>query len=150
MLETLKENKKETISIIITSDKTYKNLEIKKGYKESDILGGEDPYGASKSAADIAINSYVKSFFNKKNNNNSNCVVARAGNVIGGGDWSKDRLIPDCIKSWMKNKSVEIRNPNSTRPWQHVFDVILGYLTLAVKLKKIKDCMEKLLISGLI
>ena len=82
MLETLKENK-ETISIIITSDKTYKNLEIKKGYKESDILGGEDPYGASKSAADIAINSYVKSFFNKKNNNNL-IAVARAGNVIGG------------------------------------------------------------------
>ena len=137
LLETLKENKKETISIIITSDKTYKNLEIKKGYKESDALGGVDPYGASKSAADIAINSYVKSFFNKKNNNNL-IAVARAGNVIGGGDWSKDRLIPDCIKSWMKNKAVEIRNPNSTRPWQHVFDVILGYLTLAVKIKKNK------------
>ena len=82
LLETLKENKK-TISIIITSDKTYKNLEIKKGYKESDILGGEDLYGASKSAADIAINSYVKSFFNKKNNNNL-IAIARAGNVIGG------------------------------------------------------------------
>ncbi len=137
LLESLKKNKKETISIIITSDKTYKNIETKKGYKENDFLGGEDPYGASKSAADIVINSYVKSFFSESSNKNF-IAVARAGNVIGGGDWSNDRLIPDCMRSWVKKKSVKIRNPNSTRPWQHIFDVINGYLTLAVKLKKNK------------
>ena len=138
LLESLKKNNKETISIIITSDKTYKNFETKKGYKENDFLGGEDPYGASKSAADIAINSYVKSFFNNRKNKNF-IAVARAGNVIGGGDWSSDRLIPDCMRSCAKKIPVKIRNPNSTRPWQHILDVINGYLTLAVQLKKNKN-----------
>ena len=137
ILESLKQNNKETISIIITSDKSYKNIETNRGYVESDILGGDDPYGASKSAADIAVNSYVKSFFNNKYNKNF-VAVARAGNVIGGGDWTEDRLIPDCMKSWLKKKHVKIRNPNSTRPWQHVLDVIYGYLILAVNLKKNK------------
>ena len=137
ILESLKQNNKETISVIITSDKSYKNIETNRGYVESDILGGDDPYGASKSAADIAVNSYVKSFFNYKKNKNF-VVVARAGNVIGGGDWTEDRLIPDCMKSWLKKKHVKIRNPNSTRPWQHVLDVIYGYLILAVNLKKNK------------
>ncbi len=137
LLESLRGVKKETISIIITSDKSYKNIETKKGYTEKDILAGEDPYGASKSSADIAINSYVKSFFN--NNENKNFIaVARAGNVIGGGDWSEDRLIPDCIRACLKKKTVKIRNPNSTRPWQHVLDVIYGYLILAINLKKNK------------
>jgi CDP-glucose 4,6-dehydratase len=137
LLQSLRENKKETISIIITSDKTYKNVEIKKGYKENDTLGGEDPYGASKSAADIAVNCYVKSFFNKKDNKNL-IAVARAGNVIGGGDWSEGRLMPDCMKSWLYKKTVNIRNPNATRPWQHVLDVVNGYLSLAACLKKNK------------
>ena len=137
LLHSLKENKKETVSIIITSDKTYKNIETQKGYKENDTLGGEDPYGASKSAADIAVKCYVKSFFNKKNNKNL-IAVARAGNVIGGGDWSDGRLIPDCMRSWLIRKTVNIRNPNATRPWQHVLDVVNGYLTLAVSLKKNK------------
>ena len=120
---------------MITSDKAYKNLEIKRGYIENDILKGEDPYGASKSAADIAINSYFKSFFLKKNNKVL-IAIARAGNVIGGGDWSANRIIPDCVRSWSKNNNVIIRNPNSTRPWQHVLDVIYGYIKLAIKLKK--------------
>ena len=139
ILESLKKiKKKETIAVLITSDKVYKNIEIKKGYKENDILGGIDPYGASKAAAEIAIESYLKSFFIKKNNKVF-IGVARAGNVIGGGDWSDNRLIPDCMKSWLKNKKAVIRNPGSTRPWQHVLDVINGYVTLAYFLKKKKN-----------
>ena len=139
ILEALKsiQFKKKCICVLITSDKSYKNLEIKKGYKEEDSLGGKDPYSASKSSADIAINSYFNSFFSVKKSK-LRIAVARAGNVIGGGDWSEDRLIPDCIKSWNKKKIVHIRNPNSTRPWQHVLDVINGYLILALNLKKNK------------
>ena len=134
LLESLKSVKKKTNVIIITSDKVYKNIETKKGYQENDRLGGLDPYGASKSATEIAIQSYISSFFSNKNGNIRICT-ARAGNVIGGGDWSPDRLIPDCMRSWLKNKIVKIRNPNSTRPWQHVLEVIFGYLTLAINLK---------------
>ena len=134
ILECLKLQKKNSVSVIITSDKTYKNIETRKGYKETDILGGVDPYGASKSSADIAIKSYIKSFF-EISNNNKTIGVARAGNVIGGGDWSMDRLIPDCFKKWIKNQKVIIRNPNATRPWQNVIDVIIGYIILAIKFK---------------
>jgi len=138
ILESIKDLKKETVVIIITSDKVYKNLEINRGYKENDLLGGLDPYGASKSAAEISIKSYVSSFFLKKNNKIL-IATARAGNVIGGGDWSENRLIPDCIKNWSKNKKVLIRNPNSTRPWQHVLDVLNGYINLAASLKISKN-----------
>ena len=139
VLEALKSKKfkKEIVVVLITSDKAYKNVEKQEGYKESDFLGGLDPYGASKSAADIAISSYVKSFFSKKNNKII-ISIARAGNVIGGGDWSNDRLLPDCIKSWLKGKKVIIRNPQATRPWQHVLEVLNGYLKLASFLKKNK------------
>ena len=132
LLESLKVLKKQCVVVMITSDKVYKNLEIERGYKENDLLGGHDPYSASKASADIAIKSYSESFFN---NSNIKIVIARAGNVIGGGDWSEGRLIPDCMKSCLKNKKVFIRSPNSTRPWQHVLDVLYGYLTLALKLK---------------
>ena len=106
-------NKKCTI-ILVTSDNSYKNLELNRGYKENDLLGGHDPYSASKGCAELIIQSYYQSFIKK--NKNLRIGVARAGNVIGGGDWSKDRLIPDCIKSWSKNKKVVLRNPSSTRP----------------------------------
>ena len=135
ILESLKKMNKSCVAVIITSDKVYRNLEIKRGYRENDLLGGIDPYSASKASADIAIKSYAKSFFKKKK---IKIGIARAGNVIGGGDWSSGRLIPDCIKSWSKNKKVIIRNPYSTRPWQHVLDVLNGYLTLASNLKKNK------------
>ena len=115
--------------LIITSDKCYLNKEIKKGYKENDQLGGDDPYSASKASAEIIFNTYAKSFF--YNQNKFGYATARAGNVIGGGDWSKDRLIPDCIKSIIKKKKLMIRNPISTRPWQHVLEPISGYLLLA-------------------
>ena len=135
VLECLRSVKKKTTAVIITSDKAYKNIETKKGYKEKDVLKGDDPYGASKSSADIAISSYYHSYFSKKNSKVL-ISIARAGNVIGGGDWSPNRIVTDCIKSWSKNKLVKIRNPKSTRPWQHVLDVVYGYTQLAIKLNR--------------
>ena len=137
IMESLKQVKKKCISVIITSDKSYKNLEIKRGYHEDDVLGGKDPYSASKGAAEIIIQSFIHSYFKTKNNNKF-IAVARAGNVVGGGDWSSDRLIPDCIKAWSKNKTVFIRNPNSTRPWQHVLEALRGYIYLSIKLDENK------------
>tara|TARA_A100001011_G_C14279753_1_gene831033 strand:- start:1054 stop:2136 length:1083 start_codon:yes stop_codon:yes gene_type:complete len=133
ILESLKSVKKSCVALFITSDKTYKNFEKKAGYKEDEILGGNDLYSSSKASADILINSYVKSFFLKKKN--IIIGIARAGNVIGGGDWSQYRLIPDCVKAWSKKKKVIIRNPNSTRPWQHVLEIIWGYILFSIKLK---------------
>jgi len=138
ILESLRQLKKKCIAIIITSDKCYENLEIKRGYHENDRLGGKDPYSASKASADIAIRSYISSFFSHKNNNVL-IATARAGNVIGGGDWSPNRLIPDCVRSWSKKKKVLIRSPNSTRPWQHVLEAIYGYIILAINLNKNKN-----------
>ena len=135
LLESLRQLKKKCIVVMITSDKSYENLEIKRGYHEKDKLGGKDPYSASKASADIAITSYMNSFFSTKNNNIF-VATARAGNVIGGGDWSPNRLIPDCVRSWSKKKKVLIRSPYSTRPWQHVLEVIYGYIILAINLKK--------------
>jgi len=137
VLESLREIKKNCIVVLITSDKSYKNLEIKRGYNESDILGGKDPYSASKASAELAIQSHISSFFSLKKTKVL-IGVARAGNVIGGGDWSENRLIPDCVKSWSKNKKALIRNPNSTRPWQHVLEAVGGYLLFASTLKKNK------------
>ena len=133
ILESLRDYKKKCIVVLITSDKSYKNIEIKRGYKEDDRLGGTDPYSASKGATEIAIQSYIRSFFK---DDRIRIAVGRAGNVIGGGDWSENRLIPDCIKCWSKNKKVKIRNANSTRPWQHVLEALSGYLSLASNLKK--------------
>ena len=138
ILESLRNYKKKITVVIITSDKAYKNIEISRGYKEHDRLGGLDPYSASKASADLATQSYINSYFKYKKN--IQIAVARAGNVIGGGDWAEGRLIPDCIKSWSKNKKVIIRNPKSTRPWQHVLDVLRGYLILAINLRNNKKC----------
>ncbi len=136
ILESLRGLKNNCVAIIITSDKVYKNFEIKRGYRENDLLGGNDPYGASKASAEFALNSYIKSFFQK--NTKVRIGIARAGNVIGGGDWSSNRLIPDCIRSCSKSKRLKIRNPNSTRPWQHVLEAVYGYLIFAINLKKNK------------
>tara|TARA_B110000259_G_scaffold183878_1_gene229875 strand:+ start:648 stop:1775 length:1128 start_codon:yes stop_codon:yes gene_type:complete len=129
ILESLKDYENECTVIMITSDKCYDNVEWPWGYKETDKLGGKDIYSGSKGAAELVINSYVESFF--KDNDKIKIGVGRAGNVIGGGDWAKDRIIVDCVKSWSKNKVVEIRSPNATRPWQHVLEPLSGYLTLA-------------------
>ena len=132
ILESVRYLKKETIIVLITSDKVYKNLEVTRGYNENDTLGGLDPYGASKSAAEISIKSYIKSFFSNKKNKIF-IATARAGNVIGGGDWSTKRLIPDAIRSLIKKKKILIRNPNFNRPWQLVLEPLKGYLILAKK-----------------
>ena len=134
VMESLVSLRNNCIAVIITSDKSYKNLEIERGYKETDVLGGADPYSASKASAELIIQSYFKSYLNDKKN--IRIAVARAGNVIGGGDWSEDRLIPDCVRSWSKNEKVIIRNPDSTRPWQHVLDALYGYITLSINLRK--------------
>ena len=116
ILDCMRAYKKKCNAVIITSDKSYKNLEIKRGYHENDLLGGKDPYSASKASAELIIQSYVNCYFN--NNDKNKLAIARAGNVVGGGDWSEDRLIPDCIRACIKNNKTIIRNPNSTRPWQ--------------------------------
>ncbi len=136
ILETLKKLKNNCNVVIITSDKCYFNKEVHYGYKETDTLGGKDPYSGSKASAEILFNTYMNSFFKRKNK--IRIATARAGNVIGGGDWAKDRIIPDCVRSWSKNKRTELRNPNSTRPWQHVLEAISGYLCLAINLKNNK------------
>lgn len=114
--------------IVITSDKCYNNVEWEWGYKETDAIGGKDIYSGSKGAAESIFYSYFHSFF--KNSPNIRLASVRAGNVIGGGDWAKDRLIPDCVKAWNIDKTVEIRSPESTRPWQHVLEPLSGYLTV--------------------
>jgi CDP-glucose 4,6-dehydratase len=133
LLESIKKLKNKCNVVIITSDKCYFNRETHSGYKETDILGGKDPYSASKASAEILVHSYIMSFFSKQKI--IRITTARAGNVIGGGDWSNNRIIPDCIKSWSKNKTAKLRNPDSTRPWQHVIEAVGGYLCLAVNLK---------------
>ena len=136
LLEIMRLAKFRCVSVLITSDKSYRNFEIKRGYVEDDILGGDDPYSASKASAEFVINSYFKSFL--RNKKNLRLAVCRAGNVIGGGDWSRNRLIPDIMRSIFRNKKLNLRNQNSTRPWQHVLDVLNGYLILASKLSNDK------------
>ena len=138
ILEALKCSNHKCIGIIITSDKCYDNVEWAWGYKETDNLGGKDIYSGSKGAAELIINSYYHSFFNKSDSN-VKIVSARAGNVIGGGDWAKDRIVPDCVRSWSINEIVEIRSPNATRPWQHVLEPLSGYLTLGQQLYEGND-----------
>ena len=122
-------------AIIITSDKCYDNVEWVWGYKESDALGGKDIYSGSKGAAELVCKSYYHSFF-KKENSNVHIATTRAGNVIGGGDWALDRIVPDCMRAWSEGKTVEVRSPKATRPWQHVLEPLSGYLQLGAELFK--------------
>ena len=130
LLESIRINKVKNL-VYITSDKCYLNREISGSYNETDLLGGYDNYSSSKACAELIFTSYSKSFFNKKK---LQYATARAGNVIGGGDFKKDRIVPDTIKSLMHNKNLIIRSPNSTRPWQHVLEPLSGYLNLGDKL----------------
>ena len=132
VLEALRSLSKSCVAVFITSDKAYDNVEWVWGYRETDRLGGPDPYSSSKAAADIAITSYVKSFFN--NNSMVRIGIARAGNVIGGGDFAISRIVPDCFNSWRRGESVILRHPASTRPWQHVLEPLCGYMNLALTL----------------
>lgn len=133
VLESLRSLNKHCAAIFITSDKCYDNVEWTWGYRENDRLGGPDPYSASKGAAEIAIRSYIKSYFSNAENK-VRIGIGRAGNVIGGGDWAVDRIVPDCVKAWSKNEIVELRNPMATRPWQHVLEPLSGYINLAAEL----------------
>lgn len=118
--------------VAVTTDKCYENREWLWGYRENDRLGGHDPYSASKAGAELVANSYRKSYFNSEGS--LRLATARAGNVIGGGDWSEDRLIPDLVRASARGESVEIRSPNATRPWQHVLESLSGYLLLGQRL----------------
>lgn len=120
--------------VMITSDKCYENVEWAFGYRENDRLGGKDPYSASKACAENIIYAYWNSFFSKDQKKTLALSSARAGNVIGGGDWAQDRIIPDCMRAWAQTLPVELRNPRSTRPWQHVLEPLSGYLCLGMGL----------------
>ncbi len=135
ILEALRALEKPCVAVIITSDKCYDNVEWVWGYRETDALGGPDPYSASKGAAELAIRSHVKSYF-PAGNSKVRIASARAGNVIGGGDWAADRIVPDCVRAWSRGDVVQLRNPHATRPWQHVLEPLGAYLALAAALKQ--------------
>ncbi|MEZ4909316.1 MAG: CDP-glucose 4,6-dehydratase [Saprospiraceae bacterium] len=136
VLESVNKLKKRCEVICITTDKVYENLEWHYPYRESDRLGGFDPYSASKACAELIINSFRQSFFSKERYNihNKSLCSVRAGNVIGGGDWAEDRIIPDIIRSLKDDKTINIRNPFAIRPWQHVMETIAAYLHIGSKL----------------
>lgn len=117
--------------VVVTTDKVYQNLEQAYPFRETDHLGGHDPYSASKAASEIVIDSYRKAFLQSQG---GGVASARAGNVIGGGDWSADRLIPDAVRAWSSNLALEVRRPGAVRPWQHVLEPLAGYIRLAEKL----------------
>ncbi len=119
------------VAVMVTTDKVYRNNEWPYPYREDDALGGHDPYSASKAASEIIIASYRDAFLSAQA---VAVASARAGNVIGGGDWSEDRLIPDAVRAWQSGQPLEIRNPQAIRPWQHVLEPLAGYLTLALRL----------------
>ncbi|WP_312701290.1 CDP-glucose 4,6-dehydratase [Sedimentibacter sp.] len=136
ILECIRNAGEKITAILITTDKCYENKEQLWGYKETDPIGGYDPYSSSKGACELAVSSWRQSFMNPEDYDNHGIAIAsvRAGNVIGGGDWSANRLIPDCIRALEDGKPIEIRNPRSVRPWQHVLDPLNGYLMLGQKL----------------
>jgi CDP-glucose 4,6-dehydratase len=131
VLEALRGSKKPCTAVLVTTDKCYENREWVYGYREEDPLGGYDPYSSSKAAAEIAISAWRRSFFGS---HPVRIASARAGNVIGGGDWAKDRIVPDCIRQLQRNEPISVRNPKATRPWQHVLEPLSGYLWLAARL----------------
>jgi CDP-glucose 4,6-dehydratase len=133
LMEAVRNTKSVKVLVNVTSDKCYENLELARGYREDEAMGGYDPYSNSKGCAELVTAAYRSSFFNPKNYQEHGVAVAsaRAGNVIGGGDWSEDRLIPDALKAFEKDLSLIIRNPRAIRPWQHVLEPLSGYLRLA-------------------
>lgn len=128
LLDAIREYDEKCVVVSITSDKVYENQEWEWGYRENDLLGGKDPYSGSKAAAEIILSSYVRSFFR---DSPQRVGIGRAGNVIGGGDWAEDRIVPDAIRAWNENETLFVRNPASTRPWQHVLEPLFGYLRIA-------------------
>lgn len=137
IMEAVRETDSVKVVVVVTSDKCYENRNQPTGYKENDPFGGYDPYSSSKGACEIAVQSWRRSFFNplewgKKHH--VSIATARAGNVIGGGDWAKDRLVPDCIRALQSGRPIEIRNPKSIRPWEYVLEPLSGYMLLAQKM----------------
>ena len=134
LLESLRKLNNKCIAIFITTDKVYKNVNLKYAFREEDALGGFDPYSSSKASCELAITAWRNSFLNfSEHQQNIMISSVRSGNVIGGGDWSEDRIVPDLIRSILSNRPLNIRNPNSVRPWQHVLDPLSGYILLAEK-----------------
>ena len=131
LLEVMKFQNSVKSLVIVTTDKVYQNYKFKKPFKEDSVLGGDDIYSGSKACCEILANSYYKSFFSNKN---INIATVRAGNCFGGGDFTKDRIVKDCLDSFFQNKKLLLRSPMSQRPWQHVIEPLIGYITLAQKL----------------
>jgi CDP-glucose 4,6-dehydratase len=138
LFEAVRKTSSVKVLVNITSDKCYENKEWIWGYRENDPMGGHDPYSASKGCSELVFNAYLKSFFSQSavQNRAIGAASARAGNVIGGGDWGKDRLLPDCIRALSSRQPIGIRSPNSVRPWQHVLEPLSGYLWLGALLKE--------------
>ncbi len=137
IMEAIRHTDSVRVAVMITTDKCYENREQIWGYRENEPMGGYDPYSSSKGAAEIAISSWRRSFFNPNDYGKKHHVSlasVRAGNVVGGGDWAKDRIVPDCIRALEVGKTVEIRSPKAIRPWQHVLEPLSGYLLLAAKM----------------
>lgn len=136
ILESIRATKSVKVGVMVTTDKCYDNKEQLQGYKENDPFGGYDPYSSSKGACEIAIQSWRRSFFNPEHfeKHGKSIASVRAGNVIGGGDWALDRIIPDCIRALEADKPIEIRSPKSVRPWEHVLEPLSGYMLLAKKM----------------
>ncbi|MBJ2172621.1 CDP-glucose 4,6-dehydratase [Aureibaculum sp. A20] len=150
VLEAVRQLDISTTIIVITSDKCYENKEWIHGYRENDAMGGYDPYSMSKGAAELVVSSYRRSFFNpmEYKKHGVKLASARAGNVIGGGDWAKDRIIPDCMRALQKGEEIIVRNPYATRPWQHVLESLGGYLTLGSTLLSNDDNNLDVFCSG--
>ena len=121
-------------AVVVTSDKCYENRAWDRGYREEDAMGGHDPYSSSKGCAELVTAAYRRSFFQRQAESSAAIASGRAGNVIGGGDWARDRLMPDLLKAFAEQRPAAIRNPRATRPWQHVLEPLRGYLLLAEKL----------------
>ena len=139
LLEALKLLRRPVTVVVVTTDKVYENREWEFPYRESDRLGGFDPYSASKAACEIAVASWRASFSKESG---VSVVTARAGNVLGAGDYSEDRIVPDCFRAWSRGESVLLRNPNSTRPWQHVLEPLSGYIALAEMVRANKFSLD--------
>jgi len=141
VLESIRQCPQVQAAVIITSDKCYQNLEWTWGYRENDRLGGDDPYSASKACAEMVVHAYSRSFFqHRPGSPAASIATTRAGNVIGGGDWAEDRIMPDCMRAWSAGRSLIVRHPKATRPWQHVLEPLSGYLCLGADLLKSNRC----------
>jgi CDP-glucose 4,6-dehydratase len=141
LLEAVRLRRKPCVVIVVTSDKCYENLESHRAYREDDAMGGHDPYSASKGAAELLVSSYRRSFFSPRRigDHGVQFATVRAGNVIGGGDWASDRIVPDIVAHLSTDRPVPVRNPEAVRPWQHVLEPLSGYLTLAERMLTSRD-----------